>query len=222
MRDGFYKHTLQNLSRKSRRQKFELFAKLLAPRPEDSVLDIGVSGLVFLPYTLEDFYPYLERIVGGGIEMDEVRSAKVLHPTIRCAAFSGCALPFADKSFDIVFSNAVIEHVLGEGMQERFAAEVMRVGRSWFVTTPNYWFPFESHYHLPFIQFMPRAAQRTYNRLLGTHIPRGQVQELALLSARGLQRLFPTSTIARMRVTFWPETLAAYFVDPERRNEDTR
>jgi hypothetical protein len=216
MSDGFYKRTLQNFSRKSRRQKFELFAKVFEPRPEDRVLDIGVSGLVFVSYALEDFYSYPERIVGGGIAFDEVRSAKQAYPSVRCAIFDGCALPFADKSFDIVFSNAVIEHVLGDGMQARFAAEIMRVGRSWFVTTPNYWFPFESHYHLPFIQFLPRFAQRPYNRLLGTHIPRGQLQELGLLSARDLRKLFPTSVIARVRVTFWPETLVAYYVDPER------
>jgi len=95
----------------------------------------------------------------------------------------------------------------------------MRVGKSWFVTTPNYWYPFESHYHLPFIQFLPRSIQREYNRLLGTHIPKGTVQELALLSARELRRLFPTSRIAKVRVTFWPETLVAYSIDPARRRD---
>lgn len=217
MSEGFYKRTLQNFSRRSRRRKFELFAKVFDPRPEDRVLDVGVSGLVFTTYSLEDFYSYPERIVGGGIVFDEVRSAKQAYPSVRSAVFDGCALPFADKSFDVVFSNAVIEHVLGDGMQARFAAEIMRVGKSWFVTTPNYWFPFESHYHLPFIQFLPRFAQRPYNRLLGTHIPRGQIQELGLLSARELRKLFPTSVIARVRVTFWPETLVAYYIDPSRK-----
>jgi hypothetical protein len=216
---GLYQRTLQNLSRKSRRQKFELFAEVLDPRPDDRVLDIGVSGLLFTPYTFEDFYSYPERIVGGGIVFEEVRSAKQVYPSVHCAIFDGCALPFADKSFDIVFSNAVIEHVLGDGMQARFAAEVMRVGKSWFVTTPNYWFPFESHYHLPFIQFLPPFAQRPYNRLLGTYIPKGQLQELGLLSAGDLRKLFPTSVIAGMRVTFWPETLVAYYVDAERRRQ---
>ena len=111
----------------------------------------------------------------------------------------------------------MIEHILGPGRQEQFAREIMRVGRSWFVTTPNYWYPFESHHHLPFIQFLPRRAQREYNRLLGTHIPKGRVQELALLSARQLRRLFPSSSLAKVRVTFWPETLVAYHIDPERR-----
>jgi hypothetical protein len=69
---------------------------------------------------------------------------------------------------------------------------------------------------LPFVQFLPRPVQREYNRLLGTHIPKGTVQELALLSAQGLRALFPNARIAKVRVTFWPETLVAYFIDPRR------
>ena len=83
------------------------------------------------------------------------------------------------------------------------------------MTTPNYWFPFESHYHLPFIQFLPAGLQRPYNRALGTHIPKGRLEPLALVSARELQRLFPTSRIYKVRVTFWPETLVACSIHPE-------
>jgi len=222
MSDGFYRRTLQNFSRKSRRQKFELFAELLHPRATDSILDVGLSGRVFAGYTLEDFYEHPEHIVGGGVDIEEVGTGKQKYPKVKAAVFDGCALPFRNRSFDIVFSNAVIEHVLGDGNQERFASEIMRVGKSWFVTTPNYWFPFESHYHLPLIQFMPEGAQRIYNRMFGTHIPRGEVQELALLSARKLQRLFPSGSIARLRVSFWPETLIAYYIDAERRNAQSR
>jgi hypothetical protein len=135
--------------------------------------------------------------------------------------FDGCALPFPDQSFDLVFSNAVIEHILGPGRQEKFAKEIMRVGKSWFVTTPNYWYPFESHHHLPFFQFLPRPVQMQYNLSFGTHIPKGTVQELGLLSARQLHRLFPISRIAKVRVTFWPETLVAYYLDPERTGDTT-
>ena len=154
--------------------------------------------------------------MGGGYAIDEVRSARRHYPQPQYVVFDGCGLPFPDQSFDLVFSNAVIEHILGPGRQEQFAREIMRVGKSWFVTTPNYWYPFESHYHLPFAQFLPRAVAREYNRALGTHIPKGTVQELGLLSARGLQRLFPAGKIVKVRVTFWPETLVAYYSHPSR------
>jgi hypothetical protein len=67
-----------------------------------------------------------------------------------------------------------------------------------------------------------RPVQRAYNRLFGTHIPKGAVQELALLSARQLRALFPTSRIAKVRVTFWPETLVAYHIDPGPRRRGFR
>lgn len=218
MSDSWSERLLKALSHRSRAKKFELFQSAFKPRPEDRVLDVGASGEVFLRYTFEDVYPYPERIVAGGHALREVLAARTFYPQARYGAFDGCALPFTDKSFDLVFSNAVIEHVLGKGRQTQFAREIMRVGKSWFVTTPNYWFPFESHYHLPFIQFLPRPLQREYNRFLGAHIPRGEVQDLALLSARELRHLFPSSRIVKMRVTFWPETLVAYYVDPTRRN----
>jgi hypothetical protein len=214
--DSAFKRLLRRLSHKSRTKKFELLLSLFRPRPEDRVLDIGASGEVFLRYTLEDIFPYPERIVAGGYELREVLSARQYYPRPRYSLFDGCALPFPDRSFDLVFSNAVIEHILGEGRQAQFAREIMRVGKSWFVTTPNFWHPFETHYHLPFIHFLPRVVQREYNRLCGTHIARGTVQELALLSASQLRALFPTSRIAKVRVTFWPETLVAYSIDPGR------
>jgi len=217
MIESYFKRLLREFSHRSRTKKFELLQKIFRARPEDRVLDIGASGEVFLRYTFEDVYPYPQRVIAGGSEASEVASARRHYPRCTYAVFDGCALPFPSKSFDLVFSNAVIEHILGPGRQEQFAREIMRVGKNWFVTSPNYWYPFESHYHLPFIQFLPRRAQRTYNRWLGTHIPKGQVQELALLSAREMRQLFPSSRVVRVRVTFWPETLVAYYVEPARR-----
>jgi hypothetical protein len=217
MSESRIQRVLKNLSHKSRTKKFDLLRSVFDARPTDSVLDIGASGEVFLRYTFEDIYPFPERIIAGGATHEEIASTRRFYPLPQYAVFDGCALPFPDKSFDLAFSNAVIEHILGGGRQEKFAREIMRVGKSWFVTTPNFWYPFESHYHLPFIQFMPRPLERQYNRLVGSHIPKGQVQDLGLLSARNLRRLFPTSEIRKVRVTFWPETLVAYHIDPSRR-----
>jgi hypothetical protein len=57
----------------------------------------------------------------------------------------GRRLAFADQSFDLVVSNAVVEHVGDVADQRRFVAEHARVGRRWVITTPNRAFPVESH-----------------------------------------------------------------------------
>ena len=120
--------------------------------------------------------------------------------------FDGCALPFADQSFDIVYCNAVLEHLPNQELLKRFAAEVQRVGRGWFVTTPNFWYPFDPHYHLPFVQLLPEATQRR----LVTSLGKTPYSHLHLLTRRQLRKLFPAGEVVGCRVTFYPETLIAY------------
>jgi SAM-dependent methyltransferase len=71
----------------------------------------------------------------------------------------GCQLPFCDRSYDVVFSNSVIEHVGSSADQRRFADEVRRVGERYWVQTPNRWFPIEPHLLTPFLHYLPRAMQ---------------------------------------------------------------
>src|SRR5689334_2916735 len=56
-------------------------------------------------------------------------------------AGDGRKLPFKDAAFDIVFSNSVIEHVGTRADQQMFASEIARVGRRYWVQTPNQGFP---------------------------------------------------------------------------------
>src|ERR1017187_6410993 len=58
------------------------------------------------------------------------------------------------------FSNSAIEHVAGRASQESFAREAARVGRGYWIQTPNRWFPVEQHLLTPFIHWLPKAWQR--------------------------------------------------------------
>ena len=78
----------------------------------------------------------------------------------------GRNLPFDDKSFDLVVSNAVIEHVGMEDDQRLFTAEHARVGKKWIITTPNRFFPIESHTQIFFKHMARRWSNETVTRLL--------------------------------------------------------
>ncbi|MGH2950661.1 MAG: methyltransferase domain-containing protein, partial [Solirubrobacterales bacterium] len=126
---------------------------------------------------------------------------------------------FADGEFEVVFSNSVIEHVGGWDDQRRMAHAVQRVGRRFFVQTPNRYFPLEPHFLFPGFQFLPLRARIELVRrfALGYHdrIPdpaeaRAAVSEIRLLSEAELRRLFPTARIHRERVLGLKKSLVAY------------
>lgn len=80
----------------------------------------------------------------------------------------GRDLPFDDRWVDFALANAIIEHVGGAVDQQRFVDEQTRVARCWAITTPNRWFPVESHTSAVLRHWSPtwRAGRREFTRLL--------------------------------------------------------
>ena len=126
-----------------------------------------------------------------------------------------CALPFADGSYDIVFSNSTIEHVGGWERQEAFAREARRVGRALWIQTPARESWFEPHYLAPFVHWLPRAWRRWAGRWL---TPRGWFDAEAivwiesntrLLTRAEMETLFPDCEILVERFLGWPKSYVA-------------
>ena len=124
----------------------------------------------------------------------------------------GRALPFPDQSVTIVYSNSVIEHLSNWENQQRFAAEVRRVGKRYYIQTPNRRFWIEPHLLTPFIHFLPQNWQKKLLRhftLWGwlTHPSKQQVErfleEIRLLSRDELTTLFPDGVLWEERFFVW-------------------
>ena len=197
----------RTLHRRSREKRFQMFLELMRPAAQTRILNVGATGgHTGLPEQLEYWYEHKQRVTGGGLFFEEASDYRASFPGVTPVVFDGCALPFADKSFDIVYSNAVLEHLPDRESVTRFAREIQRVGHGWFVSTPNRRYPVDPHYHLPLVQFLSQTSQKR----LVTHLGKVPYDHLDLLSRGDLQRLFPTSEVVGCRVTFYPETLIAY------------
>jgi hypothetical protein len=173
----------------SRERKLRLFLELYRPGPDTTVVDVGVTDAPYGAGSTDNFfealYPWPERITAvGHTELGRFQAA---FPRVRAVRADGRELPFADGAFELGFSNAVVEHVAGgRGGQRQFVAELCRVARRVFVTTPNRWFPLDPHTLLPFVHWLPAGPVR--DRLLRA---RGFDDVLDPLGPGELAALFP-------------------------------
>jgi hypothetical protein len=199
----YYRHTggwglASRLSVHVRRRMFDLFVRELRPGETTRILDLGVTSEDEHPESnyLERWYPHPARIVCAGTQ--DARDLERRHPGVRFVRLVvGEPLPFDDGEFDVVFSNAVVEHVGGEAAQRRFVAEALRVARAFFITTPNRWFPVELHTGLPLLHYLPAGLHRPLYRALGFGAYATE-DTLNLLDARRLGRLFPVGVPTRI------------------------
>ena len=195
-----------SVSLRSRERKLRLFLEELSPTPETTVLDVGADELGFgegdgcatLNF-FEERYPWPERITAFGLH--DGAGFRGRYPHIPYVQGDACALPFRDGEFDIVFSNAVIEHVGDRERQRLFVSEAIRVGRRVFVTTPNRRFPVEVHTRLPLVHWLPDAIAHPVYRAAGKDIG----TEVELLTRRSFAALFP----GRVRIVSLGLTLVA-------------
>ena len=170
------------------------FARDFGITNETRILDVGGTSFNWL---LLDVRPRITIV-----NMPRAREAFDEHFT--CVFADGRALPFADHSFDIVFSNSVIEHVGDGESQRQFAEEITRVGRAYWVQTPNRRFPIEPHLLTPLLHFLPAALQRRIARkfTVWAFIERPSpdrwefyiehyLRDIRLLDVGDMRRLFP-------------------------------
>jgi len=184
----------------NRRNKLALFQETMRPGPETRVVDVGVGdtgfgtepGVASSHNFFEALYPWPERITAVS-DVPLPNFAREF-PTVSTVTANGTELPFEDDAFDVAFSNAVVEHVGGPAEQHRFVTELCRVAPRVFLSTPNRWFPVETHTLVPFVHWLPRpAADRAF-----AAFGRDNWEQVRLLSRRRLIGLFPPSVDTRV------------------------
>jgi hypothetical protein len=131
-----------------------------------------------------------------GIKMGiNIYLAKTTYPFMIANA---CDMPFEDDWVDFALANAIIEHVGDQVDQLQMVQEMTRVARAWVITTPNKWFPIESHTSVVFLHWLPswrRKHKQDFTRLL---------------SRREFRQLLPAGATLHGRP--WSPTFTAYYV----------
>lgn len=188
-----------SIATKTRQKNFELFRSLISKIPKPlKILDIGGTQY------------YWENV--NFIERNDVKivllntsNEEITHPNFKSVVGDARQLnEFKDKEFDIVFSHSVIEHVGGFDDQVKMSDEIRRIGKRYFLQTPNRFFPIEPHFLFPLFQFLPLFLKvylvsnfdiGWYKRTSDKQKALELVNSIRLLTEQELKEMFPTATI---------------------------
>ena len=206
--------TSSSLAARLRRRRFAFFLSLLSkvPRPV-RILDIGGTQR----YWQVVGFPETEgiHVTLLNLHLEPVSSAAFDSITGDARSVPG----LADKSFDVVYSNSVIEHVGSFHEQRQMAEEVKRIGLRYFIQTPNRYFPIEPHFLVPGFQFLPLETRAWLSsRLQLGWMPkfedrteaREQAASISLLTRQQLRMLFPEASLYTEHFLGLPKSYVAY------------
>jgi len=207
------KHSLSLYFRKKR---FKLLYDLLNTKTDCKILDIGGFGNT-LEMMDKDFCDKNEITILNleNVEVFNKRTKFVLGD----ATDSGL---FKEKSFDLVYCNSVIEHAGDNEQRKKLSENIRKWGSKYFVQTPNYYFPFEPHFLIPFFHFFP-VKLRAYllNKFtLGSYRKENNlmsalnvVSSVRLLKLEEFQESFPGAKIIKEKFLFLNKSFIAHNFD---------
>lgn len=188
-----------SFANKLRKKRFAIFKSLISNlHPPIRIIDIG--GTV-------NYWEQMGLAGEPGVEISLINLQQVKSNYSNITSLKGDARDLAqvnDKSFDIAFSNSVIEHVGGFSDQTLMVNEMRRVSSRVYLQTPNYYFPLEPHFLFPFFQFLPISFRvwLLMNFQLGWYPKyndkkkaKSMAESVTLLKRKQLKVLFPKASI---------------------------
>ncbi|MBB6326299.1 SAM-dependent methyltransferase [Algoriphagus iocasae] len=205
-----------SLGAKLRNKRQHAFESLFFNRFKDfetiKILDVGGTDYFWKDSSLPE-NPKIE------ITLLNLTEEKTNHPRIKSVIGDATNMPeFETNSFDLVFSNSVIEHLYTWENQVKMANEIQRVGKTFFIQTPNKYFPIEAHYAIPFAQYMPKSIMLPV--LTKTRLSRLKkwdakdaeqyLDEILLIDGAGMKKLFPGASIYKERMLGMVKSFSAH------------
>jgi hypothetical protein len=194
-----------------RARRMASFVSLMNLTENAKILDLGGQPMIWSSVPLKLNVTILNL---PGIANEHFAS----HHNIKYVEGDACNVAeYADRSFDIVFSNSVIEHVGDTAKQAQFAHEVRRLGRGYWVQTPSKYFPIEAHSGMPGWWFYPERLRQYFISRWRLKLPAWteMIETTRVLEKVQLQRLFPQAVIKTERLLAISKSYIAYRVNPK-------
>lgn len=185
------------ISAYNRKRKWRIFLEIIKPSFKTSILDVGFSEKEYSPVDnfLEKNYSYPHNITALGIDTPKEFIRR--YPQVKTISYDGKKFPFNDQEFDVCWSNAVIEHVGAKDRQIIFLKEIKRVASKAFITTPNRYFPFETHTCIPLLHFLPKRLFIQCLSFVGIKV---NSERMNLLSLKDIKRLLDIAEISCYKI----------------------
>ncbi|MDD3012847.1 MAG: methyltransferase domain-containing protein [Candidatus Gastranaerophilales bacterium] len=198
LKKRFQKYISYKISAYNRQRKWKLFLEFINPKEKDTILDVGfmIKERFDVDNYLERNYPYPENITALGVE--DAGEFEIKYPQIKAVKYDGKIFPFSDKSFDICWSNAVIEHVGDRERQILFLKEINRVAKIAYITTPNKYFPVEVHTLTPLMHMLPKNLFDKYLTLTNRKWATGDFMNI--LSLKDIQEIAKAAGISHCKI----------------------
>lgn len=195
---SLFKEIKHLLMSSSRSEKLDLFVSEVCTSYDNTILDVGAADLEYSPVDnfLEKHYHSPNKITA--LSIYPLINFSNRYPDISTVVFDGCTFPFADNAFDVVHSNAVIEHVGGTEKQVAFVKELARVGERFFFTTPSRHFPIETHTNVPFFHYLPKQVFDKILTILGKKWACGDYMNL--LSRKDLEQIIRLAGVDKFKI----------------------
>ena len=180
--DSFFKKKLLE----NREKIFKIFHNKINYNNEMSFLDVGTTANTEKNHNL-----ILQKTLNNKnitcLSNQDCSLLKKRFPNVKDFIIGdGCDNQLDDNTYDIVYSNATIEHVGSYDNQKLFISECVRVAKkNIFITTPNRYFPLDFHTKIPFIHMLPKLIHRKILNFFGYSFFANE-ENLNLLSKKDL------------------------------------
>lgn len=199
-----------SLGAKARLKRWELFRTAFPEIEKMRLLDLGGTVDTWQRAPIKPLHVTVLNLFEPDKADDDKSADDRIVPVTgdACKAVDDLARANIGGTFDIVFSNSLIEHVGGHARRAELAEQVRKLAPRHWVQTPYRYFPLEPHWLFPGMQFLPAATRvkiaahwpLVHTRPESLDEARNDVLWTELIGVTEMKDYFPTSSIEHERI----------------------